>query len=45
MFNLLLQLLDTKTFNQFAPYPHNAETFRKRCRNIPWKYCKIAKIF
>ena len=24
---------------------HNTERFRKRFRNIPWKYCKIAKIF
>ena len=25
--------------------PHSTEILRKYCRNIPWKYCKIAKIF
>ena len=29
----------------FAITAHSTETFRKRCRNIFWKYCKIAKIF
>ena len=26
-------------------HPHSTEIFRKYCNNIPWKYCKIAKIF
>ena len=26
-------------------YPHSTEIFRKYCKNIPWKYCKNAKIF
>ena len=25
--------------------PHSTERFRQYCRNITWKYCKIAKIF
>ena len=25
--------------------PHSTEIFRKYCKNTPWKYCKIAKIF
>ena len=25
--------------------PYNTEIFRKYCKNIPWKYCKITKIF
>ena len=33
----------TKIFSRY--YPHSTEIFRKYCRNIPWKYCKIAKIF
>ena len=36
-------------FHQFCMkevrYPHSTEIFRTYCRNIPWKYCKIAKIF
>ena len=26
-------------------YPHSTEIFKKYCRNIPWNYCKIARIF
>ena len=26
-------------------YPHSTDILRKYYRNIPWKYCKIAKIF
>ena len=25
--------------------PHSTEIFRKYCKNSPWKYCKIVKIF
>ena len=28
-----------------ATYPHSTEIFRKYCKNIPWKYFRIAKIF
>ena len=27
------------------PFPHSTERFRKCCRNIPSKYCKIVEIF
>ena len=29
----------------FRRTPHSTEIFRQYCRNIPWKYCKIAEIF
>ena len=28
-----------------ALIPHSTEIFRQYCKNIPRKYCKIAKIF
>ena len=27
------------------PIPQSTEIFKQYCRNIPWKYCKISKIF
>ena len=37
---------EMKIFKQFVrEYPHSTEIFRKYFKNIPWKYCKIAKIF
>ena len=34
-----------KTTVTWDDCPHSTEIFRKYCKNIPWKYCKIAKIF
>ena len=37
-------MIDKKNLRAIT-LPHSTEIFRKYCKNIPWKYCKIAKIF